>query len=849
MIPLRIEVSNFRAISHADIDLSAVSLAAIAGKNGAGKSSAFTLAPRFALFGDVVKGVSLDDLVRKGASEMSVLFEFEHHGSVYRTIRTRSTKGKGKSTLELQQLVNGQWENRSAEKIIDTEAVIRELLNLDDETFTASSMILQGQANAFTGATPGKRKEILQQILGLNVYDQLQERAQQRAGSLHIEIEKSKDKLLALSDRLAEKPAKEVEFLRTVEQSTQNDLLITTNESDIRKFEEQIRSLQMKTEKASELAKQSEAIDQEIATLNIEKGGHAAKLERAGKILERETDILAKSIEHDELKQQIAVLEARFPERERLQREQIQLISDLDAVMFELNPLAGRIASLETILASRELLYQKSMEYAEAYAQLQIHEQKAEQWNIAEAEYTDLRAKHQVEMQRILLLERTLETEIKNLITKTAMFEDANCIDVVQAACRFLADAQSAKKLVVEKQSELGSINHTYAIQLEVEIAAILERQQLIGYDNDAHRECKVEVDSLNTFAEQYAQFSGKEELLQTLQEQKASLEQRKLNIEGKQRQIATDLEKVNQELDKCPVLKERLGKLQQWVTLKDELAAAREAKQNAEERIAAIDAEILAKNNRKAELELQRSAILLETLELDKLQANLVALQSQLRNYREQQTTLATLIGGIKAQLAALEKDQEDRDRLAAEMEPKSKRWARYQTLIKAFGRDGIPALIIENAVPQLERIANEILGQMSKGKHYVRFETQKELKSRDGVVETLDIMIGDWMAERPYETFSGGEQLRIDYAIRFALAELLAQRAGSKVEFLIVDEGLSSQDQEHRILVLESIMQVKNRFKKVIFITHIEEAKSYFDQVIMLDRDDEGNLSINIA
>src|SRR5690606_21430983 len=204
----------------------AVSLAAIAGRNGAGKSSAFTLAPRFALFGDVIGGVSLDDLVRRGASEMSVTFEFEHQGSVYRAIRTRSTKGKGKSTLELQKRVNGQWEIRSAEKIVDTEAVIRNLLNLDDETFTASSMILQGQANAFTGATAGKRKEILSQILGLNIYEQLQEGARQKATLLNIEIEKAKDKLLTLDERLAYHPLREDE-LRTLESqlSVVNELI------------------------------------------------------------------------------------------------------------------------------------------------------------------------------------------------------------------------------------------------------------------------------------------------------------------------------------------------------------------------------------------------------------------------------------------------------------------------------------------------------------------------------------------------------------------------------------------------------------------------------------------------
>ncbi|UUZ80666.1 SMC family ATPase [Paenibacillus sp. P26] len=291
-----------------------------------------------------------------------------------------------------------------------------------------------------------------------------------------------------------------------------------------------------------------------------------------------------------------------------------------------------------------------------------------------------------------------------------------------------------------------------------------------------------------------------------------------------------------------------RATELQRYARFKDEIGAAREATANAKERIAAIDREIASKQARKEELEQEKNGLALDTLEYDALQLDLVRLQTVLEQRRRQLESLAEQIGGIKAVLAALEADQQERDRLAADIEPKTLRWTRYQTLIKAFGRDGIPALIIENAVPQLERIANEILGQMSKGKHYVRFETQRELKTRAGLSETLDIMIGDWSSERPYETFSGGEQLRIDYAIRFALAEPLAQRAGSKVEWLTIDEGLGDQDAEHRALVLEAIKSVAGRFRRVLVITHIEDAQAAFDQVIRFDNAD-GGVQVMIA
>jgi DNA repair protein SbcC/Rad50 len=286
---------------------------------------------------------------------------------------------------------------------------------------------------------------------------------------------------------------------------------------------------------------------------------------------------------------------------------------------------------------------------------------------------------------------------------------------------------------------------------------------------------------------------------------------------------------------------RERLAKLQQWAALKDELAAARETKRNTDERLAAIISEIEHKAIRREELNMEQSGLLLATHALDEARGKLPTLRHEIQLLRDQELRIVSKMGGLQAELSALENDEKEKLRLLSELEPNSKEWSRYQKLIKAFGKDGIPALIIENSVPELERIANEILGQMSKGRHYIRFETQKELKSRDGVSETLDIIIGDWTSERPYETFSGGEQLRIDYAIRFALAELLARRAGSRVEWLTIDEGLGSQDAEHRGLVLEAIKSVADRFKKVLVITHIEDAQAVFDQQIVMENTGE--------
>ncbi|MGI2294140.1 hypothetical protein [Paenibacillus sp. GXUN7292] len=838
MIPLRLIIHNFRAIEHADIELSAVTLAAIAGRNGAGKSSAFTLAPRFALFGDVISGVSLDDLVRRGASEMSVEFWFEHQGDVYRAIRTRSTKGKGKSTLELQQRVNGVWESRSAEKIVDTEAVIRSLLNLDDETFTASSMILQGQANAFTGATAGKRKEILSQILGLNVYPELQERARQRAAVLNIEIEKSKDKLLTLDERLADRAAKE-EVLRDVEaqHSVTQDMIVDV-EAVVKVAEAQIAALDVKRARIQQIERELVVNGEEIDTLRNDRTTQSERLERAEKILANEAAILEKSTELEQIKQQIVSLEARKPELERLQLDLASTQVDLYQLKEEKLRIADRITALQQQLAGRDELRQQANDYETNLEQLQIYEHRADKWNLLDAEIRGLEAQQDRENSRLLHEESRLKEKITTLEQQETHIHDSGCLPT----CKFQQAAAAAIADLPDLRRSLAEIDQTELTRLTTAIATKQVEQQALAYNFAEHRTYKVKVDELSKAATAFAQLVGKDELLQQLEQQQHEKMERSEFARRRWDSLQQQSIELESALAPLPELAAKAGDLERWARLKDQISAAREMSTNAGERIAAIDRDIAGKQSRRDELSEERGGLVLDTLDYDRLQQSLIQTNTLLQQHRKQLSVLAEQIGGIKAVLVALEADQQERDRLAAELEPKVLRWTRYQTLIKAFGRDGIPALIIENAVPQLERIANEILGQMSKGKHYVRFETQRELKTRVGVSETLDILIGDWTAERPYETFSGGEQLRIDYAIRFALAELLAQRAGSKVEWLTIDEGLGSQDAEHRSLVLESIKSVASRFKRVLVITHIEDAQAAFDQVIRFDNADGG-------
>ena len=120
------------------------------------------------------------------------------------------------------------------------------------------------------------------------------------------------------------------------------------------------------------------------------------------------------------------------------------------------------------------------------------------------------------------------------------------------------------------------------------------------------------------------------------------------------------------------------------------------------------------------------------------------------------------------------------------------------YQELSAAFGRNGIQALLIEQAVPEIQNNANELIEKLSENKMQILLNlTGGRLDRQTGIPsEELEIKISDEMGIRNYETFSGGESFRIDFAIRIALSKLLASRSGAPLPILFIDEGFGSQD-----------------------------------------------------
>ncbi|MCB9009262.1 MAG: SMC family ATPase [Ardenticatenaceae bacterium] len=209
----------------------------------------------------------------------------------------------------------------------------------------------------------------------------------------------------------------------------------------------------------------------------------------------------------------------------------------------------------------------------------------------------------------------------------------------------------------------------------------------------------------------------------------------------------------------------------------------------------------------------------------------------------REEQIEANQKLAVAQNRLEVLGDQRQRQQQLAEQRTAVSQQIQRLKLLEKACGRSGVQALLIEQALPEIEERANELLDRLTGGEMRVSFETQRKLKSRDALAETLDIHIRDHAGERPYDNYSGGEQFRVNFAIRLALSQLLAKRAGARLQTLVIDEGFGSQDPNGRQRLIEAINTIQGDFKRILVITHIDELRDAFPNRIEVQKTSSGS------
>ena len=222
----------------------------------------------------------------------------------------------------------------------------------------------------------------------------------------------------------------------------------------------------------------------------------------------------------------------------------------------------------------------------------------------------------------------------------------------------------------------------------------------------------------------------------------------------------------------------------------------------------------------------------------LGETERRLRELESELRGLDRQRAIQEDRVAHCAALEAQTRADESSRRKLLDEK-------GIYDELAIAFSKNGIPALIIEDSIPQLQSDANRLLSRLTENRMSLKLELKegRRVRGSDVRAEELDILIADEIGTRNYEMFSGGEAFRIDFALRIALSELLAARSGAPLPILFIDEGFGSQDASGQERMTEAIKSIEDDFQKIIVITHIEQMKEAFPVRIEVTKGDNGS------
>lgn len=295
MIPINLKLSNFTSYGEnpPELDFTRFKLAAISGLNGAGKSSLLD-AITWCLWGTSRAGDSSDGLIHAGTDNMQVQFSFELDSHTFTIKRRRSKKGGGSTALEFwsgsPSASSGQGHNLTEGTIKATQEKIINTLHLTFETFTNSSYLRQGHADEFTVMGPTDRKRVLADILGLDHYDKLEEKAKEKIKEAESQLKLLEYQLLEIDAELSQKKESEGKKVEAEKKISEVESKINIVEKELKILGEQKAALNAVSEQQNKLKQTLQSLQTELEDILTTGKVRAEKI----KTLERQMEDLPK---------------------------------------------------------------------------------------------------------------------------------------------------------------------------------------------------------------------------------------------------------------------------------------------------------------------------------------------------------------------------------------------------------------------------------------------------------------------------------------------------------------------------------------------------------------------------
>jgi DNA repair protein SbcC/Rad50 len=899
MIPLKLELKNFLSYGQTVqvIDFSNHDLICFSGKNGNGKSALLD-ALTWALWGQArkISGTIKADagLLRLGQTQMMVCLEFLCNKQHYRVRREfAKTYGKPYVALDVELFDDKKQKFLSLtdKTIRKTQEKIERIVGLDFNTFVNSAFLRQGLSDEFSQKSSKERKNILASILGLSLYDQLQKRALEHMRSneqekkfllklqesVYLEIAKEKDLKEQFVASKKEIKSLEKKFALLDKDSEKHE----RERMDLSKEKQQLELIEKELNNAKQnINKKQNGLRQYIASwksvhskiLNVPA---VAVLEKKRiKLFEQDTnfrtaqqkylllqgDILKKQEVLQKKVHEVSVKSERVIQEELLKVEKLSLASKQQNGIVEqkekqLKELQEKekktkcnCVNLKKELQQYDLFKKEFLQIKDQFEKRRIfYQNMVHRGNWLKAEMKDLENKkttmHAQTSPSCPLCEQVLTIKRKQFLAKQFIKQECFCNHRLNRVTGVL---KKLKKILLEQHEQIKKVtfqNERFQ-QMDLQLKAHEKTLQEISKEINKN---SIELSVLNVQTK---------DLLQAVEKQQKILDQKKqssdknilknADVVALKKQV-DDLQKeqtkVEYDKKQHEEVQKELFEIDKKIKECDSLKQEQSEQKSRQLQIASLCAEL--KELKKVQKDCEKKLKVLPEFQ-NKLSANEVLvkeLKFSIKQIQQEKEKAAQNKGKIESELQRIEKIKKETKDRKDKLKNVSEQIDLYQELYKTFGKNGIQALLIEEAIPEIEDEANKLLSQLTDNQSQIFIESLRDLKS-GGVRETLDIHISDSVGVRPYEMFSGGEAFRIDFSLRIAISKLLARRAGATLQTLIIDEGFGSQDEEGLQRLMDALYVIKNDFAKVIVVSHLPALKESFPVHFIVDKISTGSI-----
>ena len=790
----RLRLVNFR--QHVDTELVlGAGVTAIVGPNGAGKTTLLE-GLAWALFGNVATRGSRDSIRRYGAparAPVRVEVDFALGAHEYRVVRT----------LYNAELYQDRGEGAVANSHQAVSSKIGHLLGMTHDEFFSTFFTGQKELAVMATMGPTDRGKFLSRLLGYEKLRQVQKHLRQRRSTLRAEV-------------------------TGVEQGLEDIERLKRERAAARRQLKQVKA------RAAQIAKQHARADKELR-LSLPTWNKMVELRESTLALDGERRIA----------EQLVVEGKR--EFERLDRELTVAISARN----ELDEIADDITRAQALRAELEHLDQElhradqrrtlQVQLAEVGQQIERVEERLQSTEDVVDLYGE--AKAAVDHTRVALDELRRREER----TRTAWVRDGQ--DATTKRLALLdqyGDLRKHRRRIEEAGPDgkcptcarpLGSeyelVLETLSAQLE-EIKANgtyykarveqLEREP--GESVEARRDRKAGLKShelaVQHAAEMEAQIQQRQEWERDLREQRkrvTALEQSLASLtdtydaerHNAVRTLMRDLEPILQNATRLQVKADHAERLVGEAEMAERTLSERE------ERVRALTETIAAFGFGE-----------------DAYQEARIRHENAVQALRDVELKTEAIKGDEKAALVGLEsterrmREREERAEKAAALR---KELALHDELDTAF--EDLRSELNAKLRPDLSEIGSAFLADLTGGR-FQEFELDEHYGTNvleDGV---------------PKPVISGGEEDIVNLALRLAISQMVADRAGQPLSMLVLDEIFGGLDDTRRQGVIDLLRKLGDRFPQVLLVTHIESVKDGADRVLHVSVDQQTRTSV---